>query len=174
MWGERVCNDVGLKYFGMHPMAGRETGGYISSIEGLLDGANLVVTDEDIPSGIDLIITALGFGSIVVASPKKHDKIIAYTSQLCHIVSNAFAKSDTIFDAEGFTGDSFEDMTRVGNLDTQLWIKLFDKNRSNLVFELSIFIDNLNEYKIALEKENDEKLISPCKDGIKCINKSIK
>ena len=170
----KVCADECLKYFGMHPMAGRETGGYINSIEGLFDGANLVVTDEIIPTEINLIISALGFCSIVVSSPAKHDKIIAYTSQLCHIASNAFAKSDTILHSEGFTGGSFEDITRVGRLDTNLWIQLFDKNRANLLSELNTYIDNLNEYKIAIEQHDDEKLISLCKDGINCINKSRK
>ena len=162
-----LCTDKKLKYFGMHPMAGREVGGYSSSLECLFDGANLVVSSEIIPAEMREIISALGFGNIVLSTPEKHDKIIAYTSQLCHIASNAFAQSDTIFDAKGFTGGSFEDLTRVGKLDPLLWLQLFNCNRENLIHEIETYKNKLNEYKVALEKYDDIKLIQLMENGLK-------
>ena len=164
-----VCEINIIKYFGMHPMAGREVGGYENSLENLFDGANLIVTSNIIPPQVEKIIKMLGFTSPVVSSPDNHDKVIAYTSQLCHIASNAFAKSPTISTASGFTGGSFEDLTRVGKLDSSLWMQLFDLNRANLINEIEIYIDNLIEYKDALKCNNDSKLISLLDDGTNCL-----
>ncbi len=169
-----ACDKYNIQYFGMHPMAGREVGGYANSIASLFDGANLVVTSADIPQDIDTLIQILGFGSVVVSSAVEHDAVIAYTSQLCHIASNAFAKSKTINNVDGFTGGSFEDLTRVGRLDPQLWLQLFNKNRGNLISEIETFVRHLNEYKYALEGENDARLISLLKDGVNCLNNCVK
>lgn len=166
---QQLCDEYGLNYFGMHPMAGREVGGYYNSLANLFEGANLVVTGENIPPQIAHIINVLGFGRVVACDSQKHDKIIAYTSQLCHIVSNAFGKTPTSKYADGFTGGSFEDLTRVGELDVPLWIGLFDKNRANLIEEIDVLIANLVEYKIALATNDDQKLAKLLSEGVKCL-----
>lgn len=171
---ESTCLRYGLNYFGMHPMAGREVGGYYNSRANLFDDANLVVTSEDIPAPIAHIIKELGFGKVMTTDSLSHDKIIAYTSQLCHIVSNAFAKSPTIDISHGFTGGSFEDLTRVGRLDVPLWISLFDKNRDNLVFEIDNLISNLTEYRNALANNDDQMLSKLLEDGVSKLEKDNK
>lgn len=171
---EETCRKYGINYFGMHPMAGREVGGYYNSRANLFDGANLVVTGEQIPSSIAYIINELGFGKVMTTDSVSHDKIIAYTSQLCHIVSNAFAKSPTIDISHGFTGGSFEDLTRVGRLDVPLWISLFDKNRDNLVFEIDNLIANLTEYRNALVLNDDKMLAGLLQDGVEKLVKDNK
>lgn len=169
---EILAEKYNLNYFGMHPMAGREVGGYCNSIENLFDNANLVVTNNEIPYQINVIIKDLGFSKVMKTTSVEHDKIIAYTSQLCHIVSNAFGKSPILDKCDGFTGGSFEDLTRVGRLDVKLWLDLFKSNRENITNELDIFINNLIQYKNALESKDDNKLYELLLNGSEILTKN--
>lgn len=166
-----VCDVCGIKeaiyniadidkvdYYGLHPMAGKEYGGYNNSTEILFENANMIITDLYPPLKLIKLCHDLGCGNIVNTSPQEHDKIIAYTSGLCHIVSNAFAKSPTALHYEGFSGGSFEDLTRVGRLDAELWKQLFRLNRNNILDELQILIFHLKEYESALSAENYDML----------------
>lgn len=162
---QNVMDEYNISYCGLHPMAGREVGGYYNSLSNLFEGANVVVTSNSIPKEVENLIKLLGFGKVVYASPKKHDKIISYTSQLCHIISNAYAKNPVENEVDGFTGGSFEDLTRVGKMDAKLWVELFDKNRENLIQDINILIDNLKAYADCLNSKDDEKLTSLIQDG---------
>ncbi len=165
-----VAEKYSLNYCGLHPMAGREVGGYFNSKQNLFDGANIVITTSNPPQIVFDIIKMLGFGKIVYTTAEEHDKIISYTSQLCHIVSNAYAKNPSSTICDGFTGGSFEDLTRVGKMDSNLWVELFDKNRENLICDIKTIINELQKYVDCLENGDNEKLKLLIDDGTKILN----
>lgn len=165
-----VAKKYALNYCGLHPMAGREVGGYFNSKQDLFDGANIVITTSNPPQIMCDIIKMLGFGKIVYTTPTEHDKIISYTSQLCHIVSNAYAKNPSATICDGFTGGSFEDLTRVGKMDSNLWVELFDKNRGNLICDINTIIFELQKYADCLESRDNDKLRQLIDEGTKILN----
>ena len=87
----------------------------------------------------------MGFGKIVECTAREHDKKIALTSQLAHIVSNAYVKSPQVKGCDGFTGGSFQDMTRIAGVDEKVWTPLYTCNRTNIVNELNGLIENLSD-----------------------------
>ena len=114
----RLLTRLGVRYAGSHPMAGRETGGYSSATGTLFDGASYIITtdaDTD-PDAVEILTEladAMGFSLIVTSTPDEHDRIIAYTSQMAHIVSNAYVKNEAALEERGFSAGSFQDLTRV-------------------------------------------------------------
>lgn len=166
------------RYVGLHPMAGKETSGIASASPELFKGANLIITHapqtraEDVAE-IKTYAEAMGFGRIVECTALEHDKKIALTSQLAHIVSNAYVKSPQVVGCEGFTGGSFQDMTRIAGVDEQVWTPLYAYNRANIIEELDGLISHLSEYRDALRTENDEKLSETLKEG-RLIRETIK
>lgn len=161
---EDAAKSYNIDYVGLHPMAGREFSGYNFAVEDMFDGANLIVTGN-INAKLQTMITQLGFGRIICTSSAHHDEVIAYTSQLCHVVSNAYAKSPSAQYADGYSGGSFEDLSRVGKLDAELWTQLFMMNKTPLMNELDSIITHLQEYKDALSKNNPELLYKLLLDG---------
>ena len=148
-----------VNYISIHPMAGRECSGYINALDNLFKDRSIILIENESASreSYDTIIAlhrAIGFSRIVRTTKEKHDRIIAYTSQLCHVASNAFIKSPTSRMHLGFSGGSFEDLTRVAFLDADIWTDLFRLNREPLLSELNYFIESLNKYKDALENED--------------------
>ena len=166
------------RYVGMHPMAGKETSGIRSASSHLFVGANVIITqaketkDEDIEE-LKEYLTAMCFGNIILCSAKEHDKKIALTSQLAHIVSNAYVKSPEVSGCEGFTGGSFQDMTRIAGVDETIWTPLYACNRENVITQLSGLIAHLQEYCDALQSGDDEKLSTILKEG-RLIRENIK
>lgn len=151
------------RYIGLHPMAGKETSGIASSSGTLFDGANLVIvtTDETDPETLEEAkeyAAAMRFGRITVCGAAEHDEKIALTSQLAHIVSNAYVKSPTAEDCEGFTGGSFQDMTRIAGVDEQIWSQLYLLNGEALLRELDGLIGNLREYRDAVADGDERRL----------------
>lgn len=158
------------RYVGIHPMAGKETTGIASAEATLFDGKNVVLvrnerTEEEAFSVVRSLCKDMGFGNFVVCSAKEHDARIALTSQLAHVVSNAYVKSDTALGCKGFTGGSFQDMTRVGFLSKEVWAQLFLLNREELLSELSNLIGNLAEYEKALCAGDEKELLSLLEEG---------
>lgn len=158
------------RYVGMHPMAGKETSGIASADADLFCGKNLVITvcaktDPAALSAVKTLAADAGFGRIVITSAKEHDKKIALTSQLAHIVSNAYIKSPGASDVTGFTGGSFQDMTRVGGVDEALWSSLYLANRLPLLNEIEGLIARLGAYADALRAEDREKLVALLREG---------
>ena len=96
------------------------------------------------------LFISLGFKQVVLTTPEKHDRIIAYTSQLAHIVSSAYIKSPTALEQSGFSAGSFKDMTRVARRNERMWTELFMDNRDNLIEEIEILQRHLEEYRAAL------------------------
>ncbi len=167
-----------FRYVGLHPMAGRETSGIKSSSATLFSGANLVIAvcEKTDKSGLEqarAYAKALGFAKIVECSAQEHDKKIALTSQLAHIVSNAYVKSEQVPHCDGFTGGSFQDMTRIAGVDEQMWTELYMLNREPILAELRGLIDALTVYERAIEQGNEDELRAALAEG-KAIRKKIK
>lgn len=150
-----IAEQYGFTFVGGHPMAGKHTSGFKSSSAELFDGASMILvpkTHDDIMlyDKMEKALKPVGFGRLTVTTPEMHDKMIAFTSQLAHIVSNAYIKSPTAREHDGFSAGSYRDLTRVAWLDPTMWTELFILNHDMLVQELDIFIDALSQYRKAL------------------------
>lgn len=166
----KLSAEYGIKYVGTHPMAGKEHFGFEYSDSELFINANFIVTplentDRTAVNTIIELMKSVGFGKIVETSPYQHDRMIAYTSQLAHIVSSSYVKSPSIKTENGFSGGSFQDMTRVATMNESMWANLFLANKDCLLEELDNLISNLAEYRKALADENKPELISLIKEG---------
>jgi len=144
-----------VRFIGGHPMAGVERSGFSSSFAELFTNATMILcedgyTDRSALEELRSFFLSLGFGSIKVTSAREHDEIIAYTSQLAHIVSSAYIKSDTVKKRYGFSAGSFKDLTRVARLNEDMWAKLFFENRENLLKEADAFIEHVRGYRDAI------------------------
>ena len=158
-----------FQYVGCHPMAGKEVSGIENACAHLFDWASMIVVRGDADdSAVKIIwdlVKDMGFGRIVECSAELHDKKIAYTSQLAHIVSNAYVKDREIAGCIGFTGGSFQDMTRIAGVDENMWASLYIKNRENIVQKLNKLINSLEEAKGAIERGDEEWLTAILRDG---------
>lgn len=161
-----ACGGV---YVGCHPMAGREVSGFASAQAGLFRGASFILADTEGKEGAADILEGLaadmGFTRTVRCSSALHDEKIAYTSQLAHVVSNAYVKSDRARGYLGFTGGSFQDMTRIAALNEGLWTQLFFMNRENLLREIRDLTERLGEYADALEAGDEGKMRRLLREG---------
>lgn len=165
-----VAKQYGFAYIGGHPMAGRERGGFVSSSEELFSGASMILTpdqntDMRMLETLKAFFTDIGFAGLTFSTPEEHDRIIAYTSQLAHLVSSAYVKSPEAQRRRGFSAGSFRDMTRVAHLDEAMWTELFLNDADFLTEQLTVLIDHLNEYREALLAHDAEKLQALLKDG---------
>ncbi len=154
-----VLEEKGVIFIGTHPMAGTEHSGFDYSDGDLFRNASFIITpSENTPQiAIDLVSTlgaCMNFGKVVVATPEQHDRNIAYTSQLAHVVSNAYVKSPSLFHADGFSAGSFLDLTRVAYLNEEMWSGLFLCNKEALLFEINNIIHSLSEYRDAMENDD--------------------
>ncbi len=159
-----------FRYVGIHPMAGKETSGITSASSELFYMANLVITiaeqtTESALREIKEYAKAMRFGNIVECTAKEHDKKIALTSQLAHLVSNAYVKSPQVKHCEGFTGGSFQDMTRIAGVDERMWTELYLFNKEPILEELNGLISHLQEYKAAIENADAKALSEALKEG---------
>lgn len=168
--GFSLAEKHGFTFVGGHPMAGTQFSGIKYSRKDLFRGAPMVIVpprfdDIVLLDNIKQILSPAGFGSISVTTAEKHDEMIAFTSQLAHIVSNAYIKSETAKSHGGFSAGSYKDMTRVAWLNEKMWTELFSENSDYLIKELSYIINSLTEYKAALENDDKETLMALLKDG---------
>ncbi len=174
---EKVCSGIyhiakknGFTFIGAHPMAGIEKFGYDHSTPDLFSGASLILTPypetpvEKVKKLADLFLK-IGFSRIQMSTPEEHDRIIAYTSQLAHIVSSSYIKSPSAMSHAGFSAGSFRDMTRVAHLNENMWTELFLDNPKNLADEIDMLIEHLTEYSEAIRKADREKLFNLLRDG---------
>lgn len=167
-----IAEKNNLRYLGIHPMAGKEFGGYSNSTPDLFVKANFIIAPFDDSNNDDIetlrkLSSEIGAGKIVLTSPENHDKMIAYTSQLAHIVSSAYVKSPELNLECGFSGGSFQDMTRIATMNERMWTDLFMQNSDNLQFELDTLIENLLKYRSALQNHDSETMKSLIAEGRK-------
>lgn len=174
-----IAIENGLDYVGVHPMAGREFGGYENSIADLFQNSNFILTpfensNEKAVEMLKKLAIEIGAKKLVVTTPYEHDKIIAYTSQLAHVVSSAYVKSPVIEKECGFSGGSFQDMTRIATMNEEMWSTLFLQNKANLLDELNTLISNLNKYSKALEENDKDALSALIKEGKEIKKQNLK
>lgn len=166
----KIAAEHGVNYVGTHPMAGKEHFGFDFSDGSLFISANFIITpieetDKNSVLEVEKLAKEMGFGKIVETTPFDHDSIIAYTSQLAHVVSSAYVKSPTMQKELGFSAGSFKDMTRIATLNESMWTTLFMANRECLLFEIDELIKNLSSYRDAIAEKDNEKLEQLLRDG---------
>ena len=165
-----IAETHGFAYIGGHPMAGRERGGFTASTDSLYTGASMILTPDrrTDPQQLETLknfFLDIGFSSLTFSTPEEHDRIIAFTSQLAHIVSSAYVKSPEAQRRRGFSAGSFADMTRVARLDEEMWTELFLDDADYLTAELDILIQNLTAYSAALKAGDANTLRSLLREG---------
>lgn len=161
-----LAAEHGFTFLGTHPMAGTEHSGFAHARADLFRGAPMVLVPPAVPDAERLalldraltLLAPLGFGSFSVTTPETHDKVIAFTSQLAHVVSNAYVKSPTAQEHHGFSAGSYRDLTRVAHLNAPMWAELMCENAAHLSQEITYLIDALDAYRAALDAGDEDRL----------------
>ena len=165
-----LAEKYGFTFVGGHPMAGSQFSGFKYSRATLFKGQPMVLVPPrfDDMELLDRCRTALApceFGSFSVTTAAEHDKMIAFTSQMPHILSNAFIKSPTALGHKGFSAGSYKDLTRVAWLNAPMWAELFMENKDNVLSELDFYIESLKSYRDAISSDDMEKLTVLLEEG---------
>ena len=167
-----IAAQYGITYLGGHPMAGTQFSGFKYAKADLYHGAPMVLVpprfdDIELLGRVKDLLTPAGFGSYSVTTAEQHDEMIAFTSQIAHVASNAYIKSPTAKKHKGFSAGSYKDMTRVAWLAPRMWAELFLENRDFLLKEIDCYIEHLSQYKAAMEQNDEEELIRLLDEGKK-------
>lgn len=174
--GFRLADEYGFTFIGGHPMAGTQYSGYDNSKADMFVGASMILVPDPSKDGnsvlgkLDIIKEMLGkleFGRFVITTPENHDRMIAMTSQMAHLVSSCYVKSPGAEEAEGFTGGSFQDLTRVAYLNAGMWTELFLENRDYLLSEIEAVQKELEKYRAAIDASDSEELYRLLDEGSK-------
>ena len=165
-----LAEKYGFTFVGGHPMAGSHFSGFKYSRANLFDGAPMVLVPRDFDTMqlLDRVKRALApchFGSFSVCTAQEHDKLIAFTSQMPHLLSNAYIKSPTALGHKGFSAGSYKDLTRVAWLNAPMWAELMMENRENMLFELDTYIESLQAYRKALQEQDMTTLTDLLEEG---------
>lgn len=165
-----IAEEYGITYLGGHPMAGTHKSGFKYARANLFHNAPMVIVppsfdDIELLDRVKTLLAPVGFGSISVTTAEKHDELIAFTSQMPHIISNAYIKSPTAASHKGFSAGSYKDLTRVAWLNPKLWAELFLENRDCVLNELDWFIAALEQYRDAVKNDDFETLEKLLDDG---------
>lgn len=168
--GFALAEQYGFTFVGGHPMAGLHHSGFKYARGNLFHGASMVLvppTFDDIflLDRVKKALAPVGFGRMTVTTADQHDEMIAFTSQLAHVVSNAYVKSPTARSHKGFSAGSYKDLTRVARLNEEMWSELFVENKEHLVSELNTLIASLTEYRDAIRDGDTAATRSLLKDG---------
>lgn len=167
-----LAEKYGFTFVGGHPMAGSQFSGFKYSRGNLFSGQPMVLVPP-VFDNIQLLhrvkemLKPCDFGSFSVTTAEEHDKMIAFTSQMPHIVSNAYIKSPTAQNHKGFSAGSYRDLTRVAWLNPQMWAELFMDNKENVLQELDFYIQSLTAYRDAIAFDDMPHLISLLEEGKK-------
>ena len=167
-----VAEKYGFTFVGGHPMAGSQFSGFKYSRANLFRGQPMVLVppvydDMALLQRVKDALAPCGFGSFSVTTAEDHDRMIAFTSQMPHILSNAYIKSPTALDHKGFSAGSYKDLTRVAWLNPQMWAELFMENKENVLFELDFYIRSLQAYRDAIDENDMDKLVALLDEGKK-------
>lgn len=167
-----VAEQYGFTFVGGHPMAGSQFSGFKYSRADLFSGAPMVLVppvfdDIALLQRVKDALKPCHFGFFSVTTAEEHDRMIAFTSQMPHILSNAFIKSPTALKHKGFSAGSYKDLTRVAWLNPQMWAELFLENRDNVLFELDYYIESLRQYQQAIRDNDVDKLVELLDEGKK-------
>ena len=165
-----LAEKYGFTFVGGHPMAGSQFSGFKYSRATLFQGQPMVLVPP-VFDNMDLLdrcknaLAPCGFGQFSVTTAVDHDKMIAFTSQMPHILSNAFIKSPTALGHNGFSAGSYKDLTRVAWLNAPMWAELFMENKDNVLFELDYYIDSLKQYRDAVANDDLQRLTAILDEG---------
>lgn len=167
-----VAKKYGFTFVGGHPMAGSQFSGFKYSRANLFEGAPMVLVppvfdDMALLERVKNALRPCKFGTFSVTTAAEHDRRIAFTSQMAHIVSNAYIKSPTARNHKGFSAGSYKDLTRVAWLNPQMWAELFLENNDNVLFELDCLIESLGAYRQAISDGDMHRLVNLLEDGKK-------
>lgn len=167
---EPLVKDAAWHFIGGHPMAGREFSGFKYTRDDLFDHASMILTpyadaDPALLQQARNFFLDIGFRRVQFTTPETHDEMIAYTSQLAHIVSSAYVKCPLADKHRGFSAGSFADMTRVARLNEDMWTELFFDNRNALLPEVEGLVERLTAYRDALRNEDQEAMKALLKEG---------
>ena len=150
-------------YIGAHPMAGREVSGYDASLSTLFDNASFICTPTNAPkSKIDTVLELareMGFKRTVVTTPEHHDEMIAFTSQIAHVLACSYVLSPLAPQHAGFSAGSYRDVSRVARINGEMWSELFIANKEPLINEIDDLVNNLEKFRAAIQDEDREILI---------------
>lgn len=165
-----IADRCGFYFVGGHPMAGRERSGYGVSSASLYQGASMLLTPgektpNDVLDELEQFFLTLGFGTVSRTEAEEHDSMIAYTSQLAHVLSNAYVKSPRALRHKQFSGGSFQDLTRVATLNETMWSELFLHNRDHLIEEIDALCARLSAYGDALRASDETSLRALLREG---------
>lgn len=165
-----LAEKYGFTFIGGHPMAGSQFSGFKYSRANLFNGAPMVLVppvydDMNLLQRVKDALEPCGFGSFSVTTASDHDRMIAFTSQMPHILSNAFIKSPTALEHKGFSAGSYRDLTRVAWLNAGMWTELFMENKQNLLFELDQYISSLSAYRDAIAADDTKTLYNLLEEG---------
>ena len=167
-----IAQKHGFTFVGGHPMAGSHFSGFKYSRSNLFQGAPMVLVpsrfdDPELFQRAKDALAPCNFGSFSITTAQEHDKMIAFTSQMPHIISNAFIQSPTAAEHKGFSAGSYKDLTRVAWLNAPMWAELFLENKENTLFELDALIEKLALYRNAIAEGDKQALISLLEAGKK-------
>ncbi len=165
-----IAQQHGFTYIGGHPMAGVEHSGFDHSRGDMFENASMVLTPtSNTPiAEVDRLrkfLLSVGFARMVITSPAEHDRMIAYTSQLAHVVSNAYVQSPCALGHRGFSAGSYRDMTRVATLNEDMWTELFLDNYQPLAEELDALIERLQDFSVAIKAQDGDRLRAMLRAG---------
>ena len=168
--GFQLAGEYGFAFVGGHPMAGSHFSGFKYSRADLFEGAPMVLVppvfdDIQLLDRAKAALRPCRFGSFSITTAQAHDQMIAFTSQMPHILSNAFIKSPTAQNHRGFSAGSYKDLTRVAWLNPQMWAELFLDNRENVLFELDTYLEHLSAYRTAIAEQDRTGLIALLEEG---------
>lgn len=164
-----LSKEYGFVFVGGHPMAGKEKNGFDESDAGLFDGASYILVPCGAPpeavETLKSLAGELGFGRTVVTTPEHHDEMIAFTSQLPHVLACAYVQSPRCPEHPGFSAGSYRDVSRVARINEELWSELFLENRDALVRELDTLTGHIGEIRAAVARGDREALRACLKRG---------
>lgn len=165
-----IAVKYGFTYIGGHPMAGTQYAGFKNARADLYHGAPMVLVparfdDIELLERAEKLLSPVGFGRYSVTTAEEHDEMIAFTSQMPHILSNAFIKSPVAGKHKGFSAGSYKDLTRVAWLNPQLWAELFMENKDYILNELTLYLDNLAKYRDAIAGDDMDALVALLEEG---------
>ncbi len=158
-----------LQFIATHPMAGKEYSGITHSSAAMFERASILLVNINAEietlAVFKKLCVDIGFDFIKITNENEHDEIIAYTSQLCHIISSAYINNPLSDVHDGFSAGSFKDMSRVSRMNSSMWAELFLKNRTNVLKSLDVFIENVQNIKAAIEGSDAETLRNILEEG---------
>lgn len=168
-----VAENYPFTFVGCHPMAGTQYSGFAHARANMFHGAPLVIVPPkmddferlDLLERMKQLLAPLGFATFTLTTAERHDEIIAFTSQLAHVVSNAYVKSPEAKVHKGFSAGSYKDLTRVARLNPDMWTELFLEDADNLSREIGCLIGHLQEYKDAIDARDSRHLRELLADG---------